>query len=297
MAAYSELREHVLDALWSQWHELGVAATIPRRHSDDLIDPESLIAFTATHSDLDPRLRDESIDWVLRHGTSVSKARLKNVLADWGLLAQPLFREYAATVNAHGGVGWPAGNAQPLPFRSRARSVLEDLSPPALLSLRIRATFGVGARAELMRAFLCHPHRVMTASELAMETNYRKRNVLNELESLRFAGIVASVRTVNADRFSLVKVQQLAALVGPLPKRSTHWTQAFEALHLILDVARRGLNGSDLQNAIDAVRLLEERRTLFAAAEMNSPRLPAGTLAWPAFVDWAVTQAKAIARS
>jgi hypothetical protein len=297
MATYSELREHVLDALWSQWHELGVAATIPRRHSDDLIDPESLIAFTATHSDLDPRLRDESIDWVLRYGTYVSKARLKNVLADWGLLEEPLFREYAATVNALGRAGWPAGSAQPLPFRSRSRSVLEDLSRPALLSLRIRAVFGVGARAELLRAFLSRPHLAMTAAELSIETSYRKRNVLNELEPLRFAGLVKSVRAVNADRFSLIKVDQLAALVGPLPKRSTRWAQTFEVLHIILDVARRGVKRSDLQNTVDAVRLLEESRELLATAEMDRPPLPPGVSAWPVFLDWAVGQAKRVARS
>lgn len=121
MATYSDLREYLLDTLWSQWHELGVAATVPRRYSDDFIDPEPLIAFTAAHSDLDPRLRDESIDWILRC-TYVSKARLKNVVADWGLRENTLFREYAATVNAHGGAGWPAARAKPLPFRSpRAR--------------------------------------------------------------------------------------------------------------------------------------------------------------------------------
>ena len=138
MATYSQLREYILDSLWSQWHELGVAATVPRRHSVDFIDPEPLIAFTATHSDLDPRLRDESIDWILRYGTYVSKARLKNVLTEWGLLGNPLFREYAATVNANGRAGWPAAGAKPLAFRSRARTRLEDLTRPALVSLRIR---------------------------------------------------------------------------------------------------------------------------------------------------------------
>src|SRR5439155_306022 len=186
MATYSELREHVLNALWSQWHELGVAATVPRRHSDDVIDPEPLIAFTATHGDLDPRLRDESIDWVLRYATYVSKARLKNVLRDWGLIDDPLYREYAATLNA---------------------------------------------------------------------------------------------------------------VVGPLRKRATRWTATFGVLHLILDVTRSGTKRSDLQNALEAVRLLNERRALFAAAGIEIPSLPPDTSAWPAFLMWSVGQAKSIAGS
>jgi len=297
MATYRDLREHVLDTLWSQWHEMGIAATVPRRHSDDLIDPEPLIAFTATHGDLDPRLRDESIEWVLRYEAYLSKARLKNVLARWGLLDDPLFREYAATVNAYGGARWPAGRAKPLAFRPRGRSLLEDLTRPALLSLRIRAIFGVGARAELIRAFISRPRVTMTAADLSEETSYGKRNVLNELEPLRFAGLVKSFRAVNADRFSFGKIEAIAALVGPLPQRATRWTQVFGVLHLIIDLVRRSAKRSDLQNAVEAVRLLEEHRHAFAAAEIYPPSLPPGAAAWPAFLDWAEGQARAIARS
>ncbi len=296
MATYNELREHVVDTLWSQWHELGVAATVARRHSDDFIDPEPLIAFTATLGDLDPRLRDESIDWVLRYGTYTSKARLKNVLDDWGLREDPLFRQYAATVNAHGGAGWPAAGAKPLAFRSRARSLLEDLTRPSLISLRIRAIFGVGARAELIRAFLSRPHLAMTAADLSAETNYGKRNVLKELEPLRFAGLVKSFRAVNADRFSLAMSDQIGALVGPLPQRFSRWTHTFAVLHVLLGLARRGAKRSDLQNAVDAVHLLEERKELFASAGIYPPPLPAGVSAWPAFLEWAVGYGRSIAR-
>lgn len=297
MATYSELREHIMDTLWSQWHELGVAATVPRRHSDDFIDPEPLIAFTATHGDLDPRLRDESIDWVLRYGIYVSKARLKNVLAAQGLLQDARFREYAATVNAQGGAGWPAAGVAPLRFRSRARSLLEDLGRPALISLRIRAIFGVGARAELIRAFLARPSLAMTAADLSAETGYGKRNVLNELEPLRFAGLVKSFRAVNADRYSLPAADRLVPLLGPLPERFTRWTQTFAALHVLLEVASKGVKSSDLQNAVDAVRLLADRKELFAAAGITPPRLPPGPAAWPAFTDWAASLARSLART
>jgi len=294
MATVSELREHVVETLWSQWHELGIAAVVPRRHQNDVIDPEALIAFTATHGGLDPRLRDESIDWVIRYGYLVSKARLKNVLTDWGSLDSPEFREYAATVNAKAGLGWPAGRARALAFRSRARSYLEDLARPALLALRIRAVFGVGARAELMRVLVSRPQAAMTAAELSAETSYRKRNVLNELEPLKFAGVVRSFRAINADRFSLSKADQLAGLVGPVPQRATRWTHTFRALGLLLDLARRATRRSDLQNAVDALRLLDENREVFVGAGMYPPPLPAGETAWQAFLEWSVGHARAV---
>lgn len=295
-ATTNELRGHVVETLWSLWRELGVSSAVPRRHSDDCIDPEPLIAFTAVHGDLDPRLRDESIDWVLRYGTYVSKARLKNVLADQELLDDARFGEYAATVNANGGAGWPGARGTPLAFRSRARAVLDDLSRPALLSLRIRAIVGVGARAELIRVFLAHPNVALTAADLSAETSYGKRNVLNELEPLRLAGVVKSFRAVNADRFSLAQREQIEALLRPLPKRFTAWTPTFASLHLLLELARVSAKRGDLQNAVDAVRLLEERKALLASAGIDPPTLATGPAAWPAFLTWAETWARSVAR-
>jgi len=280
MQAHSDIRGQLLETLCSQWRELGLSSPVPLRHADDCIDPDPLIAFTAVHGDLDPRLREESIDLVLRYGTYVSKARLKNVLADQGLLDNVRFGEYAATVNANGGAGWPAGQGEPLPLRPRARAVLDDLSRPALLSLRIRAIFGIGARAELIRVFLAHPNVALTAADLSAETSYGKRNVLNELEPLRLGGVVKSFRAVNADRFSLVRRDEVAALVHPLPKRFTAWTPMFAALHLVLELVIRPAKRGDLQNAVDAVHLLAENQAVFVSAGIDLPRLPAGTGAW-----------------
>ena len=296
MGTSSELREQIVDLLWSQWHELGVSTTVSRRHEGDCIDLEPLIAFTAVHSDLDARLRDESIDWVLQYGTYVSRARLKNILAGWGEIENPRFREYAATVNAHSRAGWPAGRAKALAFRPRARSLLTDLGAPALLSLRIRALFGVGARAELLRNLLARPLEARTASELAVDTSYGKRNVLNELEPLRFAGLVKSFRAVNADRYQLARIDELAALLRPLPSRFTRWTHVYASLHVMLDLVQRGTKRSELQNAVDALRLLEEAKTTFARADIYPPPMPSGTEAWHRFLDWATEYARYVAR-
>lgn len=296
MPTSSELRELIVEGLWSQWHELGVSSTVPRRHSDDAIDPEPLVAFTAVHGDLDARLRDESIDWVLTYGTYISKARLKNVLDGWGLADESLFREYAATVNAHSNLAWPAGSGKAFSFRSRSRALLEDLGRAALLSLRIRAVFGVGARAELIRALLCHQQSAMTAADLSVETGYKKRNVLNELEPLRLAGVVTSFRAVNADRFSLAKQAELIGLVGPVPPRTTRWPSTFHALHLLIELTSRAGRESALENAVRAARFVTEKHDLLVSAGMYPPSLPVGVGAWKTFLEWAVSHARSVAR-
>jgi hypothetical protein len=136
----------------------------------------------------------------------------------------------------------------------------------------------------------------MTAADLSAETNYRKRNVLNELEPLRFAGVVKSVRALNADRFSLAKLDPIEALVGQPPKRFTRWTQTFGVLHVLLEGGRQPAKRSDLQKAVDAVGLLEKHKELFASAEADPPKLPSGVAAWPTFLEWAVSYAGRIAR-
>jgi len=92
-----------------------------------------------------------------------------------------VYARYAATVNAHAHLGWPT-QSRPLPFRPRGRSVIEDPARPSLIALRSRAAFGVGARAELLRAFVGDPGAA-TAAALSAQTNYGKRNVLNALEA------------------------------------------------------------------------------------------------------------------
>ena len=180
---------------------------------------------------------------------------------------------------------------------SRRRAFLEDLARPALLSLRIRAIFGVGARAELIRTLLASQVVALTAADLAAETSYGKRNVLNELEPLRFAGTVKSFRAVNVDRFSLAKVEQIVALVGPLPERFTPWTQTYAVLHLLLELARQSGTRSELQSAVDATRVLGAHKQLFAAARIDPPTFPPGPSAWPAFLEWSVSLARSLARA
>lgn len=123
-----------------------------------------------------------------------------------------------------------------------------------------------------------------------------KRNVLNELEPLRFAGLVKSFRAANSDRYALARREQLMALVGPVPERSTRWIPTFHVLHIFLDLTRGSGSRSELENAVQAARLVEQRRELFAAAEMFPPPLPRGTTAWSTFLSWTIGQVKAIAR-
>lgn len=183
MDGYSRhVEEAVLDFLWSLWAELGVSGWT-RRHRHWGIDPEPLVLFTAAVGQLDARLRDESTDWCIRYSRYVSVARLKNLLRSAPPPVAAAFGEYAATVSTHASVRWP-GATQARVYRPTGRSRIEGFTRPALVTLRLRALFGVGARAEILRHYVLSPAATFAAADFP-EAHHTKRIIAAELESLR----------------------------------------------------------------------------------------------------------------
>lgn len=291
-----EFQEHLLDLLWSLWEELGVPGTVPRRHRSVVIDPEPLVLFTALHGDLDPRLRDESIDWVVGHDSYLSKARIKRLLREWSVEADRSFTRYAATVNEHGGLGWPADEARPFTFRPRARAVLKDTAAAPLMALRIRAIFGVSARAELIRAFVSRPDAAFTATELAQEISYVRRQVVRALEALMFAGLVRSLRAGKNTRYLLARAEDVATIVAARPARSPRWNGIFLILHELLLLLERGARSGSVEASVGARRFIGEHELALEWAGIEEPVLPTGVAAWPALQSWAVQLAASFAR-
>lgn len=292
-----EFQEHLLDLLWSLWEELGVPGVVPRHHGDVFIDPEPLILFTALHGDLDRRLRDESIDWVISYGSYVSKARIKSLHRDWSAKADPSFARYAATVNKHGDLAWPDDGGEALSFRPRERAVLKNLTAGPLISLRIRAIFGVSARAELIRVFVSRPDAAFTATELAQETSYVRRQVMRALESLQFAGLVRPIRAGANTRYALARPHEVETIVATKPARFPHWGGVFRVFHDLLGLLDRGTRSGKVEAAVAARRFVEERRVEFERTGIDIPELPKSVAAWPAVRGWAIGVARSYARN
>jgi len=256
MSGVSELLDELgLELAWSLWGELGVRGVVSGRHDEWSIDPEPLIAFTAYLGDRDPRLRDESIDWCIRHERYVSKARLKSTLRRTDASTQGRFGAYAATVSEHTGRSWP-GATQPRPYEPTARSSLAPLTRPALIRLRLRALFGVGARAEILHAFVGQPYARMTAADLARVTGYTKRNVTEELYRLELAGLLQVAAPSNQFLYRLQDRTALLDFVGARPKVFPKWEPIFRIVAALLDVARATERSSETTQAIEMEKIL-----------------------------------------
>ncbi len=251
------LAENAHALAWSLWAELGVSGW-QRNHTSHAVDPERLILFTAILGDTDPRLRDEATDWCVAYGRYVSAARLRNLLATQTPSVQKVYGRTAATVNANSGLRWP-GATQARAFERTKRSAVADFRAPSLVVLRLRALFGVGARAEVVRAFLTDPSTRLSAADLAAEAGYTKRNVAEALEALRMAGLLEVQALRNQRLYSLADAGWLTSLPGGLPDSYPRWSSVFRILEGFLVAARRAEvlpERARTVEASDALRLL-----------------------------------------
>ena len=231
------IRQQALDLCWGAWAELGVSGW-GRTHHDWAIDPEPLVVFTVGIAEADPRLRDEVTDWCIRNWRNISQTRLRHVLAgqpeetlaDWG--------RFAATVNARAGTHWPRATTERTSYRVTGRSTLRPLTEPSLVLLRMRAMFGLSARAEILRYLLFHPSDRATAAMLAEPANYAKRNVADACDVLVQAGVLSSKRVGNRFYFSLAGSGSLAHFVGTMPDVAPDWNALLRVVATTVRVAQ-----------------------------------------------------------
>lgn len=295
MSSFSELLDDLaLELAWSLWDELGVRGVIRGRHDDWSIDPEPLIAFTAREGDRDPRLRDESTDWCIQHERYLSRARLKSTLRRADPVTQGAFGAYAATLSEHTGRLWP-GATKARPYEPTARSSLAPLTSPALIRLRLRALFGVGARAEIVHAFVAQ-HAHMTAADLARVTGYTKRNVTDELDRLELAGLLLVAAPSNRFLYRLHHRTALLDFVGGRPKVFPTWEPIFRIATALLDTARATDQSPEITQAIELEKTLAGLQIDLHNARIQPPARDRERTGTPAAVrEWAVGVMRALA--
>jgi hypothetical protein len=223
MPTYSEeVRELVLGTLWSLWAELGLSGW-ERHHQDSAVDLEALIVATARLAPLDARLTEEALDWCVTNGRLASAVRLKHLLGVADSTTQRAVGTFAGTVNANSRLSWP-GATWPRAFTLTGRSAEPELERPALIQLRLRALWGVSARAEVLRVMLAEGHRFMGISEVAAAAAFGKDTVAEALENLQRGGLLEEAGVRNMRVFRLGRRKDLVALVGREPTWQRSWT-------------------------------------------------------------------------
>ena len=264
----SSLVGALLNRAWIQWAALGVDATVER--DDAVVDPEALIALTAELGDADARLRDLSTDWCVAYGRYINGSRLKQVVRELGTPGEAI-GEYVATVAAAGGPSWPMAT-QPRPdYVRRAKARMDSATTRPRLRIRLRAAFGVNARADVLAALLAASPHELTAADLARSTRFTKPNVASALDALVLAGLATAHPVANERRFGLPsKVPLLPGLRPPVTQPD--WVSRFGVALEVHRFAERD-GASTTVRAIEARRLIERLMGRMLAEGMPIPNL------------------------
>lgn len=264
------LDQHLLDLAWSLWTELGVAGVF-RRHQNTLILVEELVLLTSVLSEIDPRLRDEAMDWCAKYHHFISISRLKSILEDYeGLIEEP-FSQFSSTLNAIAKLNWPIFAAKtPLHLFLSKKSVLRPHGSPALLNIRARGIFGAGSRADLITFFLVHTERDFSIAE-ATETGYSKRSLAEILEDFHFCKLFNQFTQGNQQRYRLNKESPLFEMLKPIPKYTKSWRLIFKVLLTLRDCLKRIENYSESTQVIEIVACLSKLETALQKLDLTFP--------------------------
>lgn len=223
------LLEASLGLLWRQWTLLGIPGYEGHQRDEyRIVDPESLLLLTSALGRFDARLLDEVLNWLRQHGRFINIQRLKSLQQQHAFGNKRILSAMAATLLENSRLAkWraiemlseakageeplfqnPDGSPLPVfgmpdPFfqrfgyfrgvqQSRRDASAPKVQSPDLLLIKLRALFGVNARAEIIAALLTT--RSTHPSGLARRTGYLPRSVQDILNEMAFSGHVIADR-------------------------------------------------------------------------------------------------------
>jgi hypothetical protein len=266
----SALWSALINRAWIQWIALGVDAVGERDGA--VVDPEALITLTAELGDADARLRDLSTDWCVTFGRYVNGSRLKQVVHELRT-PQEAIGEYVATVAAAGGPAWPMATQPRADYARRGKAHVDSALPQARLRIRLRAAFGVNARADVLAALLASFPGGLSVADLARQTRFTKPNVASAVDALLLAGLLTARTAGNERRISLTSKGAVLPGLRP-PVTQPDWVARFGvALEVLRFTDRGGL--STPVRAIEARRVVDSVIDRISAEGIPMPNLNA----------------------
>lgn len=188
--------ETAVHVVWAQWSSLtgGVVDTEQGRPWT-IVDPEALVLASLGLSPPERRLEDLVAAWAFAAGFLMSKPRLKSVASLFpdGKTRLAEFARYAAEAGngRWNNVASPPRLDGPTP-RRKPIEPLRLLDGPALI-LRLRAGFGVSAKADLMAVLLGSGGTAVNLKLIATATGYTERTIRTATEEMVLAGLIQEI--------------------------------------------------------------------------------------------------------
>lgn len=271
----TEFTDMILDFLWRQWCQLGIAGSV-KAADTWIIDPEPLLALTTEIGRHDARMFDEVMEWLAVNGQWINTQRLSTIiesddvgdkavvgaLASWlsandksmkwrGLAArmksharqpeEPLFHVQAARTGMRPGqiddIFRGYGLIRP-PVKLRGMAQAVNMKVPATLIFKSRAVFGLGIRADVFSLLMtCDGSHARRAAAIL---GYNHMRVQDVLAALAEAGVVSVHPDGRTKQYRLDSARWHTALTGrrgPIP-RWVNWRSLVRGLTRIWRATR-----------------------------------------------------------
>lgn len=197
---------------------------------------------------------------------------MKQVARELGTPAEAI-GEYVATVTVNGGPSWPMATKPRPDYVPRGKARLDSARSHSRLRIRLRAAFGVNARADVLAALLVGSENGLSVADLARKTRFAKPSTAFAVDALVLAGLLEPRTVANERRLVLSKPGEILPGVRP-PIRQPDWVARFGVALEVLRFERQdGLSAS--VRAIEARRVVESLWARIRSEGLPEPDLTA----------------------
>ena len=230
-----QAQDAALDAVWRQWGALG--ALVDAHRPRTVLDPEALVLASLALAPRERRLGDVLLWWASVGSGLLSVQRIRS-LADRFPQAGDALGAFAASAVEAGDRRWKRlAGPRGLDARLGKGADRPDLFDPSALTLRLRAAFGVSAKADLF-AVLLGTERPATVRELAESLGYSTVAVRVALGEMALARVAVPTGASPATYRAGDVAQWSALLAGDSRPRWGYWAEAFSFLLAVGDWGR-----------------------------------------------------------
>lgn len=199
--AVSRIRElaerTLLEASWAQWAVL-TATAIPadRRGAWTIIDPEALVLASLTVGHRERRLDDMVASWAAEAAHLMSMHRMRGLAAGFPGAVKKRLGIFTTSASSAGDKRWKrlATGEHTDEYAPRLKDLgeLRLMEGPAL-TVRLRAGFGVNAKADLLSLLIGFGGAAADLKVIAAATAYTERAVRTATEEMTLAGFIHEI--------------------------------------------------------------------------------------------------------
>lgn len=233
----SDVIETSIDIVWAQWEHLGAHAQGHETTVSSIIDPEALLLYSLSLEPHERRLADFTRWWAKSGSDLLSVQRVKTLRPQFPSVTENL-SSFAHCAVESGDNRWKrlAADAEPSQkarrdAKRRGRDRPHITEAPGLM-LRLRAGFGVSAKADVMAYLLGIREKAVSRSDVAASIGYSRATVRAALSDLSRAEFIheepgrPTRYYVSRDAWS--RVLDAGPRVRP-PQHNTwrHWSDLF----------------------------------------------------------------------